>query len=305
MKIRTMRLLAREGVSNVVKNKLMTLASMGTVVIALLLLGLVLLVAINVKSNMDRLTQELEVVVMLEVDINEMDREAIKAFVEERMAAGEVSSYAYEDKAQAFENVKESLSDPALLKGMTKDQMPESLSIRLTNPELGSEFIAPLSKFSGIQPGGDGIQYPQETLERITDIADILNTVTLGLMGIMLVVSVFIISNTIRLTVFARRKEIEIMRHVGALDSFIRMPFFVEGIVIGLLGALTAFLFTLQSYSWIRDTLNGMLDNLGIGMFQLVDFHPVSVRILMLYIIIGTVIGGIGSLISVRKHLNV
>ena len=305
MKIRTMRLLSREGVSNVVKNKLMSLASIGTVVIALLLLGLVLLVAINVKSNMDQMRKELEVLVFLNIDINDLDRAAIKTYIQERETAGEVASWKYESKEEAYRNLQASFSDPALLKGMTSEQMAESFSIRLSNPEGGAHFIEPLSQMPGIQPEPDGINYPQQTLEQITGFADILNTVTLALMGIMLVISVFIISNTIRLTVFARRKEIEIMRHVGALDSFIRMPFFVEGIVIGILSAAAAFLLTWKGYGWTHDTLNLMLADLGFGMFNLVPFEPVGMRIVVLYFIIGMAIGGIGSLISVRKHLNV
>ncbi len=307
MKIRTMRLLANEGASNVVKNKLMSLASIGTVIIALLLLGLVLLVAINIQSNMDRLTTELEVVVILNVDINEMDREGVKSFVEERQDSGEVLSWTYEDKATAFENLKKKFNNPALLKGMTKEQLPESLAIKLANPDEGDAFIEPLSKLPGIQPGPLGITYPKETLVRLMHTTDILNKVALALMGIMLVVSIFIISNTIRLTVFARRKEIEIMRHVGALDSFIRMPFFVEGIVIGVAGAFASFLITIQTYNWAQGTLNKLLESAVFGTFQLrlVAFSPVSGRILLLYFIIGTAIGGIGSLISVRKHLNV
>jgi cell division transport system permease protein len=305
MKIRTMRLLSREGMSNVVRNKLMSLASMGTVIIALLLLGLVLLVAINVKSNMEQVRKELEVLVFLNIDINDLDRETIKAFIVEREAAGEVASWTYESKEEAYQNLQDSFSDPALLKGMTAAEMAESFTIRLSDPENGAQFIEPLSQLPGIQPAPDGINYPQQTLERITGFADIINSVTLILMGIMLVISVFIISNTIRLTVFARRKEIEIMRHVGALDSFIRMPFFVEGVLIGILSATAASLLTWKGYGWIHDTLNVMLKDLGFGMFNLLPFDPMAMRIVLLYFIIGTAIGGIGSLISVRKHLNV
>lgn len=305
MKIRTMRLLSREGISNVVKNKLMSLASMGTVIIALLLLGLVLLVAINVKSNMDQVRKELEVLVFLNIDINDLDRETIRAFIAEREATGEVASWKYESKEEAYQNLKDSFTDQALMKGMTADQMAESFTIRLSDPDNGTQFIEPLSKLPGIQPAPEGINYPQMSLERITGFADILNSVTLALMGIMLVISVFIISNTIRLTVFARRKEIEIMRHVGALDSFIRMPFFVEGIVIGVLGAAAACLFTWKGYGWAHDTLNLMLQDLELAMFNLVPFEPMAMRIVLLYFIIGIAIGGIGSLISVRKHLNV
>lgn len=305
MKIRTIRLLSREGVSNVVKNKLMSLASIITVFIALLLLGLVLLLAVNVNSIMEKTRQELEVVIFLEVDVNPLDRETIKGYIEEQQAAGEVSEWRYEDKQTAYDNLKADFSDPALLKGMTAEQMAESFYIRLTDPDNGDEFLAPLYGMAGIQPQPDGINYPQSTLSQITRFADIINTVTLILMGVMLVIAVFIISNTIRLTVLSRSREIEIMKSVGALDSFIRMPFFVEGIVIGLFGAVVGFLLTFQGYAFMRESFNVMMTDLGLGLFQLVPFEPMSLRIVVMYLLIGVMVGGTGSLISVRKYLKV
>jgi len=305
MKIRTMRLLSREGISNVVKNKLMSLASITTVLIALLLLGLVLLVAVNVNSNMEHLRRELEVVIFLEVDVNPIDREAVKGYIEEREAAGDVSQWRYEDKQTAYDTLKKDFADPALLKGITAAQMAESFYVRLTNPDNGETFLKPLYEMPGIQPQPDGINYPQTTLSQITRFADIISSVTLVLMGVMLVIAVFIISNTIRLTVLSRSREIEIMKHVGALDSFIRMPFFVEGIVIGILGSVVAFLLTFQGYAYLREAFNVMMTDLGLGLFQLVPFDPMSFRIIVMYVLIGVAVGGTGSLISVRKYLKV
>lgn len=305
MKIRTMRLLSREGVSNVVKNKLMSLASIVTVLISLLLLGLVLLLAVNVNSNMEQMRQELEVVIFLEVDVNPLDRETVKGYIEEQQTAGVVSQWRYEDKQAAFDNLKAGFSDPALLKGMTPEQMAESFYVRLTDPDNGDAFLSPLYGMEGIQPQPDGVNYPQSTLSQISRFADVVNLVTLILMGVMLIIAVFIISNTIRLTVLSRSREIEIMKSVGALDSFIRMPFFVEGIFIGLLGAITGFLLTFQGYAMLRESFNLMMMDLGLGLFQLVPFEPMSLRIAVMYLLIGVMVGGIGSLISVRKYLKV
>jgi cell division transport system permease protein len=120
-----------------------------------------------------------------------------------------------------------------------------------------------------------------------------------------MVVSVFLISNTIRLTVFARRREIEIMKYVGALDSFIRLPFIVEGFLIGLIGAAVSFVFTSQAYIWIQNVINVFLLNLQLTTLRVLEFGPVAFRIFIIYTIFGIVIGGIGSFMSVRKHLNV
>ena len=120
-----------------------------------------------------------------------------------------------------------------------------------------------------------------------------------------MVISVLLISNTIRLTVFARRHQIEIMKYVGALDSFIRWPFIVEGLLIGFIGAVLSFILTSQAYKWLQDVINAILLNLKLSTLRILEFGPVAFRIFIIYSIFGIVIGGIGSFFSVRKHLNV
>ncbi len=304
MKIRTIRLLAKEGSSNIYKNKLMSVASIMTVVAALFFLGILLLIAINITTNIEVMKRDLDVTVFLNVSATSFEREEVVTFIEQQQEAGIISQYRSESKEEAYENIKSELKNEDLLKGLTPDNMPESYYIKLTNPAFSDEFIDKLKAFSGINTDY-GIGYDKAELEKLEGILKIFNYVIMALLVVLMIIAVFLISNTIRLTVFARRREIEIMKYVGALDSFIRWPFIVEGILIGFIGAALSFLLTSQAYTWLQNVLNAILLNFKMTTLQILEFGPVAFRIFVVYTIFGIIIGGIGSLMSVRKHLNV
>ena len=303
MKIRTLRLLTKEGTYNVYKNKLMSFASLATIIATLFILGLILLIIINVTTNLESTKRELEVVFYLNPDASLMESEEVARFVEENKAAGIVTEYRHETKEQALENIKKDLKDESLAEGLSIEFMPEGYFLKLQDPDYSGQLIAKLGFLSGVNKNGIG--YPKQDLDKLSSFLQIFNTVTFFLLVLLMVISVFLISNTIRLTVYARRKEIEIMKYVGALDWFIRLPFIVEGFLIGFAGALLSYLFTSQSYAWIRNAMNTIFLGLNLPNLKLIEFSPVALRILVIYLIFGSTIGVVGSFMSVRKHLNV
>lgn len=304
MKIRTLQLLAKEGTRNVYKNKLMSLASILTVVASLFFLGIVLLIAVNITTNIEAMKRDLEVTVFLNVDVSLFEKEEVLSFIEKEKTAGIVSTYTTETKEQAYENLKTELENEALLKGLTSENLPESYYIKLADPSNSKDFISQLSKFSGVN-NEYGIGYNKDGLDRLEGILKVFNYAMMTLLTVLMIIAVFLISNTIRLTVFARRREIEIMKYVGALDSFIRWPFIVEGFIIGLIGAVASFMLTSQAYTWLQNGLNSILKNIGLATLKVLEFGPVAFRIFIIYVIFGVIIGGICSVMSVRKHLNV
>lgn len=304
MKIRTVKLLVKEGASNVVKNKLMTFASITTIVITLFFLGIILLLAVNITSNIEVMKRDLKITVFLNIDVSPFQREEVITFIDGRKEAGIVSEYVYISKEQMFEDMKQILSNDALMKGLTPENMAESFEIKLTDPVYSEEFIQQLSALSGVNKD-NGIGYGKEELDKLEAILKVFNYIVMAVLAVLMVVSVFLISNTIRLTVFARRRQIEIMKYVGALDSFIRWPFIVEGLLIGFIGAVLSFLITSQAYSWLQHVLNIVLTNFSLAPLNVLEFGPVALRIFVIYAIFGVIIGGIGSFLSVRKHLNV
>lgn len=304
MKIRTLQLLAKEGTHNVYKNKLMSMASILTVVASLFFLGIVLLIAVNITTNIEVMKRDLDVTVFLNVSATDFEKNEVTTFLEKEKSSGIISGYRTETKDQAYNNLKSELKNEALLKGITPDNLPESYYIKLTDPAYSEKFISELSEFPGVNKEY-GIGYNKEGLEKLEGILRIFNYAMMALLTVLMIISVFLISNTIRLTVYARRREIEIMKYVGALDSFIRWPFIVEGFIIGLIGAIIAFILTSQAYTWLQNFINGILKNIGLASLRVLEFGPVALRIFVIYAIFGAIIGGIGSVMSVRKHLNV
>lgn len=304
MKIRTLRLLAKEGTHNIYKNKLMSLASIMTVVATLFFLGIVLLIAVNITSNIEAMKRDLELTVFLKVDASEFERQEVITYIEGEKKAGVISEYRMETKEQAYENIKNELKNEALLKGLSAENLPESFYIKLTDPAYSDQVIVKLTKFTGVNTEY-GIGYNKSGLERLENILKVFNYVVMIILVVLMVIATFLISNTIRLTVYARRREIEIMKYVGALDNFIRWPFIVEGILIGFIGAIISFIVTAQAYNWLQNTLNSILASMGLTTLRIMEFSPVALHIFAVYSIFGMLIGGVGSILSVRKHLNV
>jgi cell division transport system permease protein len=299
-----MKLLVKEGTKNVVKNKLMSFASILTVVAALFFLGIILLIAINITSNIEAMKRDLELTIFLNVNATSYQREEVVGFIEQKKAAGIVSEYRNETKEQMYDNIKKSLNDDSLLEGFGVENAAESFYLKLVDPNSSDELIKQLSTFEGVNKN-NGIGYGKDELDKLEGILKIFNYIVMAILVILMVISVLLISNTIRLTVFARRHQIEIMKYVGALDSFIRWPFIVEGLLIGFIGAVLSFILTSQAYKWLQDVINAILLNLKLSTLRILEFGPVAFRIFIIYSIFGIVIGGIGSFFSVRKHLNV
>lgn len=302
MKARTVRLLAGEGLANVYKNKWMSLASIVMVNISLMILGLVLLLAVNLGSNLDTARRELEIIVFMEVEATPFELTDMEQWLQTQQDADIVSVWRHETKEEAFALYSEDMKN-VNQEIMTAEYMPDSYYAKLTDPESSTAFLEELAKLDGISP--DGIAYPREILDKLDGVVGIANMITIAVLVLMIIVSVFIISNTIRLTVYARRREIGIMKYVGAKDWFIRLPFIVEGLAIGLLGGLLSYILTAQMYGFIQRMVNAALVSNNLSIFQLVGFAMVSARFFAVFVLFGMSIGAAGSLISVRKHLNV
>jgi len=288
-----------EGFTNTYKNFLMSLASISMVIASLLIFGIFLMITINLNYNLNQIEKQLEIVVFLERDISEMQADNIELQLKDD---SRVMDFVRISKEQAFAEMAEMLEDSSLLEGLTPDFLSESFRIHLISPEDSNTFSSELKKLDGV----DEIVFPKVLLEKMTQVLKWVNVGTMVVLVVLLIISVSIIANTIKLTVFARRKEIGIMKYVGANDWFIRWPFIIEGMIIGLLGALISFVTTSYFYNVAEKWANTELVSYGVGNFlRVVPLENISGSILFVYIIIGMVMGAAGSVISVRKHLNV
>ncbi len=298
MKIRTIKYMIQEGFSNTYKNLLMTLASVTMVIASLLIFGIFLMIMINLSYNLTQMGKQMEIVVFLDSDISALSA----GDIEQKIKNDErVLQYIRVSKDQAFLELKEMIESSSSMEGLTPDFLPESFRIKLKDPGESDVFADGLSKMDGV----DEIEFPRKLLESLELILKWVNAGSMFVLALLLIISVSIIANTIKLTVYARRKEIGIMKYIGANDGFIRWPFIIEGMILGLIGAGISFVITCYLYNALESYINDEVISYGVALLKMVPLKNISGQILFVYTIIGMVMGAVGSIISVRKHLNV
>ncbi len=299
MKLSTFRLMLKEGIINIYKNKLMSLASMTMVIASLIILGLFLLFALNLIVNIEEIKKQPEVTIYCD---HELDEEGILNIERAIKEDERVREYTVKTKQEAFEFMKDILEENKdVLEGYSEEIMMVSFEVSLYNPENSPAFVETMESIEGIWR----IKYSQEVVEFITRLVYWVNLISIFIVAILLVISVFIISNTIKLTVFARRKEVGIMKYVGATDWFIRWPFIIEGIVIGILGSIISYILTSYGYNVLESAVNSGEFKSSLIFTGMVKLDIIGSQLFIIYAIIGTIMGAVGSIVSLRKHLKV
>jgi len=274
---------------------LMSFTSITTITISLAIFGMILIFSMNLKEFASVLESQVDVTIYLVNDYSEEKLQELKDFVRD---IPEVQSSIFISKEEALEKLKNELNEEDfLLDALETNPLPDSIELKIRSSLSVHSIIKKLRKNFLII---DDIFYGQEIVEKVnrfTQVLRIMGTILVVLLGL---ASMFIVSNTIKLTVYARREEIEIMKLVGATNSFIRWPFIFEGILQGAFGGLMAIVIIMVSYPQIVQNLKSML-----------PFMPFVSRrsdIFLLYgklLFSGVFLGVIGSLISVRKFLDV
>jgi cell division transport system permease protein len=299
MKIRTVRLIAKEGVINAYKNKLMSLASVIIVIATLVIFGFFLFITFNLEMNLNTLREQpqLEAFCYPELDDVQVRR------VEEEIKSNEmVAQYQMVTKEQALAKMKDILGKEAsVFDGYDENILQASFIITLKNTEQSNEAVKSIEAIDGVEK----VRYSQETIDVINKISYWIKFICGFMIIILVIISVFIISNTIKLTVFARRKEISIMKYIGATDWFIRWPFVVEGVIIGIAGAIVAFIISAYGYNAVEGKFSKDLLSIGSEFLKLVKIGDVWMQIVTAYLVIGAVVGALGSFLSIRRYLHV
>jgi len=299
--------LTRQGLSNLSRNKLMSIASIGVLTACLVITGIAALLSLNVNSFVDYLGAQNKVIVYLKLDADDATvaqaQEAIKA-------VPNILEYSYVSKEQALQETKGWIAEyddgayANVLDGYEGDKNPLYASFRVTISDL-TQIDATTAQLRQL-PGVDFVDEPSELAGTLVSLKTAVNVAGWGLVAVLAVVSLVVISNTIRITVFARHKEINIMKFVGATNTFIKLPFLVEGTAIGLISAALAFGLVSGAYllvlKAIADAGSGWLTSLY---FTVVPYRKIWSSMLLSFVLSGAVIGGFGSASSVRKHLKV
>ncbi len=289
--------LVGEGFKNILKNKKSTGAALTIMCMAMFVFGLFFILGENVNYVMSQVESEQGMQVFMKLEASE---EQIKEAERKIRAIDGVNTVERVPAKQSLDEYKETLGDSALLEGLD-EYWPESFLVTLTDLQLNSSVQEQIKAIDNVDPQ---IQSSNTTIEMLYKITKGVRFVTLGILVILVIISVFIITNTIKLTVHARRKEISIMKYVGATNSFIRWPFIVEGIIIGVISALITILIVGVIYNVVTGKIieTNTFKELNLKLYTFADMFNM---LLMTYILLGAGIGVVGSSISMRKYLEV
>ena len=298
MKYNIFGYLIGEGFSNVFKNKKSTGASLMIMCATMIIFGIFLILGENINHFVDQVKSEQGFQVFLKTDAT--DEELQKVGEEIRKIDG-VSTAEYKDKAYALNTMKEKLGDKSeLIEGYGPDYFPTSYVVTLTDLNLSKDVQNKILEIENV----DKITSSDKTVSTLLSLAKGIKAVTGVILMLLIVISIFIISNTIKLTVHARRKEISIMKYVGATNNFIRWPFIVEGMIIGILASAISIVIVGGAYSLLAEQAVNASFMQTINM-SLVGFRDMISSIIFVYMLLGIGIGALGSVISMRKYLKV
>lgn len=296
MKIRGVRYFFSEAFKNIFSNGWMTLASIFTVMASLLVLGVFMVLSINLTSMAGDLEGNYQIVAIVDEAIND---DGLLTIGKQLKDTPNVDSVILNTNEERLATLKERMGENGELLDRYQDDNPlrNMYLITLTDLSKSQETVDIMEDIAGIIK----IQQNEESIDKLVSIASYIRNFSLWIIIALAIVSVFIISNTIKLTVYTRRKEINIMKFVGATDWFIRWPFIIEGIAIGIIGAGASIAIIMAGYGAIVNVVN----SLNIMFFTVKPLPELTGIIIGSSLGLGAILGGLGSLISVRKHLNV
>lgn len=286
--------LIKEGIKHIWNNKMMAFASVCVLIFGLLLTGAVALISASVGELVDSVGAKNVVKVYLNNDVTSDEAQEIGNKI---LAIGNIEKCEFYSKEEAMKNYSEMLGEAYNKFEGDQNPLPDAYNITLKDLSLYDSTIKSVTSIEGVQ----------ETSNQ-RDLADILSSIQsfVNMLGfwvtiILGIISLFIISNTIRMTMYARRFEISIMKSVGATNAFVRTPFVIEGMIIGILSGVAASFLLMVLYDSIMNTLRSFqaLENIGS-----IDLRGYMLYVVLLFVAVGMIVGALAASISIRKYLR-
>lgn len=295
MRFSTKQYFIKETYKSIRRNGFMSFASISTVAVSLLVLGMFLMIFLNTNNLAQYLENQVQISVYMQDSATDKELASVKDKLTKMPGVVRVTQV---NKQQALERFKKRLGDQEqLLNSLGKENpFPNSFEVQVDNPDR----IKVLTPQIGQLPKVETAKFGQEVVEHLFQLTKILRLGGIVLVVFLAMATLFIISNTIRLTVFARRKEVIIMKYVGATDWFIRWPFLLEGMTLGFFGAVVAFVLINSIYASLLDRIHATL-----AFLPLLPTSPLLLYVDLFLLAAGTGIGALGSYISLRKFLRV
>lgn len=295
MKLSTSEYFIKEVYTSFKRNIWMTLASIFTVVLSLFILGFFSIVILNLNKMADTLESQVQISVYLKDDLSQEEIDETKENLSKIEGLQDIKLITREE---AMENFKERLGDQQFLLDALDDTnpLPDSFSLTVTSPQQVKTIADTAAALDSVESAS----YSQDIINHLFNLTHLIRLIGIALIILLTGAAIFIISNTIRLTVFARRKEIAIMKYVGATDWFIRWPFLLEGICLGFIGGGLATIFLYIVYNQVTQEVYEAM-----AFFPLIPQHPFIDYISLAILVAGIIIGALGSTISLKRFLKV
>ncbi|WP_302518693.1 permease-like cell division protein FtsX [Megamonas funiformis] len=295
MKLSTSEYFIKEVYTSFKRNIWMTLASIFTVVLSLFILGFFSIVILNLNKMADTLESQVQISVYLKDDLSQEEIDETKETLSKIEGLQDIK---FTTREEAMKNFKERLGDQQFLLDALDDTnpLPNSFSLTVTSPQQVKTIADTAAALDSVESAS----YSQDIINHLLNLTHLIRLIGVALIILLTGAAIFIISNTIRLTVFARRKEIAIMKYVGATDWFIRWPFLLEGICLGFIGGGLATIFLYIVYNQVTQEIYEAM-----AFFPLIPQHPFIDYISLAILVAGIIIGALGSTISLKRFLKV
>ena len=286
--------LVKEGFRNVWSNRIMSIASVCVLISCLVLTGAASLFSLNVSKLVEAVGESNETIVYIQDGYSQLEAIYVGKEIEK---VDNVATATFFSKEEAFEQYRDTLGDSLFAQIEDRNPLPDSFIVVMHDLSKYDETVAEIQKIQGVDP--DTILNRKDFADKLTRISNLVSLISVAVVTALLVISLFIIANTIRATMYSRRFEISIMKSVGATNSFVRMPFLVEGMVIGLISAVIATGVLVLVYQGV-----GMVVENAQSMFEFIPILDVLPYVAAAFAVFGVFVGFCGGFLSIRKYLK-
>ena len=303
MRLNSLNYMIKEAFKSVFKQRKMSSASIAIMIATMFIFGIFFVLGENINFVMEQVENKQGMRVVIKDDVEESILEGMKSKIQNIEIDGKkvVNTVTFVSKEEAMKSIKERLGDKQdVLEGLDEENfLPASYFVTLTDLSKNQQVQDEIMKFDGVEE----ISTDNDTIAKLNNIARGIRMGTLIILVILVVISIAIIAYTVKITVYARRKEIEIMKYVGATNSFVRGPFMIEGIIIGIISAAISVIIMMLVYNGILNSIleSNVIQSLSVSFYT---FNELFLRVLGVYLLLGMGIGVLGSTISMKKYLN-
>lgn len=288
----------RDAFKSVVRNFSLSLASVTCITITLIIIAAALLISENVRNFTDEIEKDVTIVAFLDSDVSDDTRKDFELTLKKNM---NIETFTFKSKADVKEDMqKENETFSSVLEEWddTENPLKDTYTIKVHDVNKIGDTAKEIEGMEGV----NSVQYGEGLVEKLVGVFDAIEKITIVAAAALIIVTVFLIINTIKLTIFSRKREIGIMRLVGASNSRIKLPFVIEGIILGMIGSIIPILIIVFGYTAMYDYFGGVLFS---PVIRLIDPMPFVINASVIVLLIGMLVGMIGSARAVRRYVKV